>query len=317
MSKKNKDNVAEKIRTDNKKNGKYFFAKNRIIIGIVMLVAAIFLSVVILPKAVQNSGAKNLYKFKASLKAGTAITMDMVEKTSTSDPVILGLYIRIEDINSGKFVTRTDVTAGEYVTKLNAVSSTDGGADIVPAGKQLMSIPVDSIQSSVSYKIKAGDIIRFYALLKKTDGTKEIYVQVPALLQYVKIHEVYDADGIASSVSGGVPKSVTLIVDDNQALEIVKLVNTEKVYYSLMASGSAKNAESMIEKQETVLKQVAAGVNVDNIVIDPAELDTGNLEFSGEVPNPEYNDDLLSEDVTDTTVEDTETTEDNSDEQTD
>lgn len=282
-------NDKNNITKNNKMNGKNFYAKNRVIIGIVMLVFSLITGLIILPKAVAVSGSTTAYVLNETVKEGTVITMDVLKKTTTSDKIIAAFaYGNEQEIITGNLVARYDIPAGAYLTKANATNSGSGLGDIVPQGKEILSVPVESIHSTVSYSLHSGDIIRFY---KATENDLRILeVTIPSLLQYVEIFDVYDADGISCSLSGAVPKSISLIVTTEQAKEIVAITTEGDIaYFSLITSGNAEKADNLLAEQEAVLKKLESGENVEDIIIDNSDINSGELEFNGELVNPDNN----------------------------
>ena len=275
---------------NNKMNGKNFFAKNRIIIGIVMLVFSLITGLIILPKAVAVSGSSTVYTVKDTVKEGTVITMDILDKTKTSDKVIAAFaYSNEQEIITGNLIARYDIPAGAYLTKANATNGNAGLGDVVPADKEILSVPVESIHSTVSYALRSGDIIRFYHAFE--NELKLLEVVIPSSLQYVKVFDVYDSDGVSCSLSGATPKSISLVVTKEQALEIVTIINADKsyAYYSLMTSGDAEKADKFLDQQESILKKLEGGEDVEDIIIDNSDINSGELEFNGELVKPDEN----------------------------
>ena len=120
----------------------------------------------------------------------------------------------------------------------------------VPNGKQIISIPVTSIAMSVSYQLQANDIIRIFTL----DDNGKTYV--PDALQYLKIENVYDENGDSARATGMRPATISLIVDEIQAEELVSIITNQTVHVSLISRNDEAMAASMLEHQDKVLKSI-------------------------------------------------------------
>lgn len=265
----------------NKKvNGKNFIAKNRIIVGVVMLICAIVLGVFILPN-MGRSTEYTIYTVSKSIPSGTIISTNMLTTTKTSDKILAERSVTEKAAKVlGEYVAKYDLQKGSYLLWSDIVKSDGtGGTDIVPAGKQIISVPITSIYSSVSYTLAKNDIIRFYSTYEDEKG--ETLAYIPSNLCYVEIYDVYDSSGISSSISGGAPSSISLIVTEAQALDIVTLTNTSKVYYSLISSGDEEKATAYLAIQEKILNG-EIDVNEDSV-------DLSNIDLSGAVDDKNEN----------------------------
>lgn len=265
----------EKTIKSNKKSGKNFITQYRMIVGIIMLVCSIVLGVLILP----NIGNKEytVYTVKDGISAGTTITTKMLTEVKTSDKKLSELAATTKSKNIlNEYMAKHELAEGSYLlwSELMPVNG-EGSTDKVPKNKQLISVPVSSIYTTVSYTLRKGDIVRFYSTYE--DERDGLISYIPSNLACVEIYEVYDSSGIPCVTSGGAPASFSLIVTEAQALDIVTLMNTSKVYYSLISSGDEAKAEKLLLSQEKVLKGEADAI--DELV------DMSDVNISGSVDN--------------------------------
>lgn len=268
-----------------KVTGKESGGRMRVVVGVVLLLFAIGFGLLILPQAFNSQQQTyNVYAITQDAYAGTTITADMVSLVTTTDVnVAKSACTEVDSVMNA--VLTVDVYKGQYLLKTNiGIGSLPGGEeappvayiDKVPAGKQLISLPVPSLSASVSYQIGEGDVIRFYSTY--TDGERHGQAYTPVELQYVEVFGVYDSSGIECEISGGAPASLALIVTQIQAERIVELTDGRKTYFSLMSSGDDTRAEAFLQYQEKVLDELAKentllpdAVNGENGVVEGEE----------------------------------------------
>lgn len=259
-----------KEKNKNKVNGKNFIVKNRMLVGIAMLACSIILGLFFLPQMGKTT-EYTIYTLKSSVSTGSVVTAKMLNETKTSDSKLADLAVGKKNLDAlDGFVANHSLTAGSYLLKSD-ISEADGsgGTDIVPVGKQIISVPVSSIYSAVSFKLSKDDIISFYSTY--TDENNDTVAYIPKNLKYVQIYEVYDSAGIPCAQSGGAPASISLIVTEAQAFDIVTLTNTSKVYYSLISSGDIKKAEVYVNHQQQILD---GKIKETDEVVDMSTVDT-------------------------------------------
>ena len=273
MAKNTKNNNTN----NNKNNGKNFITKNRFWVGALMLVLSLLVSIFVLPK-LATTKEYTIYALKNDVSNGTVISSEMLTPIKTSDSTLYKLAVSESDlrtITAEGYCAKHNLSQGYYLLDADLMKSDGTGTtDIVPKNKQIISVPVSSIYSSVSYTIRKGDVIRFYSTYE--DERNGIVAYIPSTLNYVEIYEVYDSGGIACSKSGAAPSSISLVVNQTQALDIVTLINTSKVYYSLMSSGDEEMAQKFLNHQEQILK---GEIDANNEIVDVSDVDiSGSID---------------------------------------
>lgn len=244
----------------NKINGKNFIVKNRIIIGAGMIVAALVFGLILLPKAVSSAETKyEVYVATQDIPVGTTLEEDMYEIKKITDATMASKCYQSTDEIKG-FKTVAEIKKDDALTKeafgnkapANAESNNKPSLDKVPEQKQLIGVEIPSLSAGVSFGLKPGDVIRFYATREIT-GTKLKESYTPYELQFVEVFGVYDSSGMECEKSGGAPASLTLIVTQEQAKRIVEIISNSDTYFSLMSSGDAKKKETILKYQDSVL----------------------------------------------------------------
>lgn len=244
----------------NKINGKDFIIKNRVLIGVGMIVAAVVFGLLLLPKAVSSAETKyEVYVATQDIPAGTKLTEDMYEiKKITDADVASNCYQSTDNIEG--FETVAEIKKDEALTKeafgnktpANAEVNNKPSLDKVPDQKQLIGVKIPSLSAGVSFGLKPGDVIRFYSTREVT-GTKLKESYTPYELQFVEVFGVYDSSGMECEKSGGAPASLTLIVTQEQAKRIVEIISNSDTYFSLMSSGDPQKKETILKYQDSVL----------------------------------------------------------------
>lgn len=222
----------------------------RILIGIIMLIFVVLVGFFVLPRIAEKPDTTyTVYTLAKDINAGTILTKDDITATSTTDEMLAALTPGTAEEIIGKTAAR-DLTQGVFVYKSDLISGTLTLKTTVPAGKQIISIPVTSIAMSVSYQLQADDIIRIFTL----DDDGKTYV--PKTLQYLKIENVYDENGNSARVTGMRPATISLIVNESQAEDLIPIITNQTVHISLMSRNNEDIATTMLEYQEKILKAI-------------------------------------------------------------
>jgi hypothetical protein len=222
----------------------------RILLGVVMLITAIIAGIFVLPKVAQTSTATyTVYTLADDISAGSVLAEDDIVAASTTDAQLASIAPSAAAEIIGKKAAR-DLTKGMYVYTSDLTTGQILSNSSVPAGKQIVSIPVSSLAMSVSYQVQTNDIIRIYAL----SDTKKAYA--PAALQYVQIYGVYDENGNDPHATGLHPVNISFILDQTQAEELVTLINTRGIHLSLLSRNDEAYAKAALEKQAEIIEKL-------------------------------------------------------------
>ena len=234
--------------------------KNKIVIGVICIIAGLLLSFVALP-ALQGSNQEtysNVVRMKETVQGGTQLNSDMVEVVKIPDDLIKG---SINDIASvaGKYAT-TELYVGDYLTS-EKLSSSPSNQNAFSAGttkgKTVVSITLPSLASGVSGRLQPGDVVTVMALPKgaidqslgvepDTSGSEmDLGVIIYPELEYVEVCMVTASDGSDSDVksslnddeNNNLPIAVSFFVDESQALRLVELEEQGRIHLAFVARG--------------------------------------------------------------------------------
>jgi Flp pilus assembly protein CpaB len=261
--------------------------RNRVLIGTLLLVAALGVSAFIIPRYI--AGKQAVYPVitvTRSLPPGSILYDSDISVSKTSDKHLADTACSDPDEVVGKITVR-QLYAGEYLLPIDV--SEDYTAPTIyntlPEGHLIISISTQSLASSVAGQIRANDIIRIYSL------DEEGSAKTPCELQYVKVLAVYDSSGtelngystginrINSPVSesgssngfsisnptGGLtdtskeeeqptPAFISLLVTETQALKLVELERRGAHYISLVSRDNKELESKYLEMQAANLE---------------------------------------------------------------
>lgn len=232
--------------------------KNRLLTGLLLLLAAVVLSAVLYRLAAATVSPRYpILLAKSALREGQVVTeADLVSGTTSdkqlatlgySDPAaVLGL-VAVLPIAEGRYLLRGDLQ--ENILQRTPYNSLEPGT-------MLLSIGFSSLPEAVSGQLRAGDVIRFFTLDEAGAGL------TPPALQCVRVAAVYDSGGNELDASGrplgdeskgevarAAPASAALIVTQEQALQIITASLSAGFRCALLSRDDPGYAETLLDLQ--------------------------------------------------------------------
>lgn len=281
----------EKTNTSREITGKESFNKKRVIIGIVVIVAAVLLAVAIIPMLSRSVVTYRVLAAKQPIPKGTMITKDNMDKylkiVNTTDKSVADTGYSSADALFTLYF-KTDLYQDQIVTKTAMTNTSVISSDRVPDGKELVGMRVMSVESSVGYMPKSGDIIRVYGLKSEEIVKTNIYGELTTkvennafvydLLRYIEIYDVLDSNGKKVTESGNNPTNFVMIMSTQQAEQMIEAQSAGSMYLSLISSGDAEEKERLLSIQE---QYVEAYSSIYNLGSEPIHTDSTTVALSG------------------------------------
>ncbi len=193
-----------------------------------------------------------------TIPEGTAVTQDMIQTVSVGGyNMPANAEKRAQDV-VGKYTT-AELQPGDYIlsTKITDKSQspylTNLGTD-----KEAISIPVKSFAAGLSGKLQSGDIV---SLIAGSYGTGKQTICPPGL-KYVKLLAVTNSEGDdikqvsrdkkdnSSDQNKNIPSTLTLLVNPEQAKNLVDYADNGSLYAVLAFRGAADKAENYLRLQD-------------------------------------------------------------------
>lgn len=238
------------------------FIKTRAFLGIVCIVLGLSVAFLGLPMLQMSvSKTQDVVCFAEDVKAGTKITESLLASVEMSGYHLPSGVLRDQQSAVGEYVT-TDALAGDLVTA-SRLSKSYPGADpqlaSLPAGKVAISISLKDLASSVSGKLREGDVIQLFAV--EDDST--LTATAPQELQYVEVLAATYSDGAdvkddgkktADSIDSGSSKetlaTVTLLCNQQQAAVLAGLEHNATLHAALVVRGNDTAKEQALKTQD-------------------------------------------------------------------
>lgn len=269
---KKKKKAAKPIK-EKKVTGRESFSRTRAIIGAVLIVAAIVVAILLVPVISGRNVTYQVLYAKTDVEAGIKMTAENIdqyfEARTTTDVNVANQGIPYKDRRSileGVY-TQRDIRNGYLVTvndfsKVNKIYS-----DKVPSGKVLVAIDIPSLSGDVAYMPKAGDIIRIYRMVSRSESELyyaaanlhvrtggNSYAEAYPYLQYVQVWKSVDGD-LANSDETGKPEVafVLAVNDGEQARQLVEAAYSGNYYFALISSGDKARAEAFLDYQDRII----------------------------------------------------------------
>ncbi len=227
--------------------------KNRTVIGIICIVAALIISFGVAPltnRILDNKTEK--VRVKKDIKAGQMITEDDIELVTVGAFNVPGGALSNEGMVLGRYAA-ADMVAGDYVFNEKLTYNGMTAEEIMRRGdgKLALSVTLRSYAAGISGKIENGDIVKAFVF-------KEGEVLMPAELEYLKVvtttaQNGYDNDKVNEPQQ---PVTITVLVNEAQAERLIYYENTGSLHFALVHKGEDQVADELLEEQEIVLKQI-------------------------------------------------------------
>lgn len=295
-------NESEKAAREKKvkiRTGKEGYSKARIAVGIVLIIAVIAVAVFLIKVFSNKATEYNIVIAKTDVPAGLQITADNIktyfDKYTTTDENLAKKYISTSGVNNtmyGRYVKK-DIEAGIYIKSDYLSDKQITYTDKIPAGKELITIAIPSLQGNVGYMPKEGDIISMYRMVSYSEGDYyaaanirvpyyyNSYAEPYEYLQYVQIYKCIDGDTKDSTENKTLPAVYAILVNSGkQAVQFVEAANRGGLYFSLVSSGDPERAAKFLEYQDLIIEQG------DNAGREEYRYDYLKFSFGDYVPAP-------------------------------
>lgn len=127
-------------------------------------------------------------------------------------------------------------------------------AQVVPDGKQEISVPVKSNAAGLTGGLQAGDIVSVYGVSSNTSIGSAYSLDA---LKYVKVLSYYN--GSTTSSSNGTTNvsnaTLTLLVTSKQAQALAAWDNST-LHFALVSRGDTNKANDLLKQQDTILQTI-------------------------------------------------------------
>ena len=228
--------------------------KNRTIIGVICVVAALLLSFAVAPLVNRFSDSRfEIVCVKRDITKGHKITDEDIQTVTVGGYGLPAGVIKDRATVIGKYAA-CDMVSEDFILP-SKLMNLDGS-------KVAMSITIQSFAGGLSGKLANGDIVR---LIVNTDDDGSF---VPDELQYVMIITSTTAKGIDKDElirnedgSYELPTTLTLLVDTYQAKLLAEYENNCKIHAVLVSRGNYELANKFLNMQESILNEVEVSDN--------------------------------------------------------
>lgn len=246
--------------------------KKRTILGAIFIVVAIIFVFVVSPWVNKiTTDSMDVIRLSKNVNRGTQITAEHLEVVSVKRDSVPEGVINDANVIIGSYAA-TNLYAGDYLNSKKLAGEANSADDVFAdlGDKVAISVPLGSFAGQLSGKLQNGDIVRFYVQTEESDG--ETYV--PGALQWVKVITTttgggVDKDEIVENDDGSheMPSTVTVLVNEAQALELADLSNDGSMHLTLIYRGTAEKAQEYLKLQDEYFEKLASG----DIGEDPGE----------------------------------------------
>ena len=266
--------------------------KRRTIIGAIFIVVAIIFVFVVSPWVNKiTTDSMDVIRLSKNVNRGTRITAEHLEVVSVKRDSVPKGVINDANIIIGSYAA-TELYAGDYLNSKKLAGEANSADDVFAdlGDKIAISVPLNSFAGQLSGKLQNGDIVRFYVQTHESD--RETYI--PGALQWVKIITTttgggIDQDQIVENDDGSyeMPSTVTVLVNEAQALQLADLAKDGSMHLSLIYRGTAEKAQEYLKMQDEYFESLANG----EVEEDPI--------FGEDQNNQENNEDNAGDDYVD------------------
>ena len=222
------------------------YIKNRYVIFALCLILAGVIAFVIVPKSNKNMAESvDVVKVTKQIEKNTQITEDMLEikqmpkqavtqSTITDKKQIVGKVSNVQLLPEDNLVMQKFTEVGTETDK--ALYEMDNSEQLA------ISVTLANLASSVSGKIQPGDVVSVYGFINETkqlaDYTDLQYIEVIGVSNSSAAElSTRNSDSETDSSDKVVPATVTLLVNRNQAQELVVLENTSSIHIVFVGRG--------------------------------------------------------------------------------
>jgi len=231
--------------------------KNRIFLSILCILIAGVISFMLLPKLYKDKAETvTVLRVAADISKGEKIENRHIAEVEVGKYGLPDNIINDKSLVIGK-IAKTSMVKGDYIFPQKIADfATDEKMDrIIKEDKKLVTVSVSSIAAGLSSHLKSGDIVTVAVFLNPKESSNGEQSASPKVMIYpeLKSLEVYSvensrtqsteqareqqqADNKTSS-NDPIPKTVTLIVTEAQAVKLIEAEYTGKLHMILEKRG--------------------------------------------------------------------------------
>lgn len=236
--------------------------KNRTIIGIICMIAAVAITFAAGPLVNRMTADTTVVlRLKEDVNQGAQLTEDHLEEVKVNTAALPAGVLTDAAQIVGKYAV-SNLYAGDCLTEDKISDNADSAEDIfasLDGNKIAVSVPIPTFAAGLSGKLQNGDIISLIFVDK--DGNESV---IPPELQYVKVITATTAGGIDKEDiiknedgSFEIPSTVTVLVNSEQALLLAKYEAEGKIQAALVFRGEKEKADEFLAKQDSVFASPA------------------------------------------------------------
>ena len=229
--------------------------KNRTIIGIVCIVAALVLTFAVAPLVNRAADSRTeIVRMTRDVTRGHQISENDIEVVKVGGYNLPSGVIEKKENVTGMFAA-TDLKAGDYLLPSKLTATSDRADDVfrtLTGDRQAVSITIQTFAGGLSGKLQNGDIVQL--TVYESSRSKAF---IPGALTYVKVITTTTADGadrdeltVNEDGTYDLPSTVTLLVNQEQAKLLVEYENRGRIHAGLVYRGDEATAQKFLDAQD-------------------------------------------------------------------
>ena len=236
--------------------------KNRTIIGIICMIAAVAITFAAGPLVNRmTADTTTILRLTEDVNQGAQLTEDHLEEVKINTAALSPGILTDKEQIVGKYAV-SNLYAGDYLTDDKISDNADSAEDIfasLDGSKIAVSVPIATFAAGLSGKLQNGDIISLIFVEQDTNETL-----IPDQLQYVKVITATTAGGIDKEDiiknedgSFEIPSTVTVLANNEQALLLAKYEAEGTIQAALVFRGEKEKADEFLAKQDAIFSSPA------------------------------------------------------------
>ena len=231
--------------------------KNRIFLSILCILIAGVISFMLLPKLYKDKAETvTVLRVAADISKGEKIENRHIAEVEVGKYGLPDNIINDKSLVIGK-IAKTSMVKGDYIfpQKIADFASDEKMNRIVKENKRLVTVSVPSIAAGLSSHLKSGDIVTVAVFLNQKESSYGEQSASPKVMIYpeLKSLEVYSVENSRTqsieqarkqqqadnkpSSNDPIPKTVTLVVTEAQAVKLIEAEYTGKLHMILEKRG--------------------------------------------------------------------------------
>ncbi|MEG0853597.1 MAG: Flp pilus assembly protein CpaB [Angelakisella sp.] len=238
------------------------FLRNKKAMGLVLIALSLLITLGVNPALSYLTAPQMATAVVANIDidVGDAITKEMLTEVTQNAEAILPIQMLSSSSVIGKYAA-SKIVAGELISQpklTEALPFSNAYLHLLPTGKKAMSVSVTKLSASISGKLSPGDIVSVYVALPGDIKEIRALAEQPPELTYVEVLSSTNVDGIdvtappeESQIDNPLPITVTLAVDDAQAVILAGCEIRGGVHLALVTRGDENAANELLLAQES------------------------------------------------------------------